>query len=47
MAVLDIHAAMTWMLAALVAVHVAGALKHMLLDKDVTSKRMWFNLPPD
>jgi cytochrome b561 len=39
---LDIHSAMIWMLAALVAVHVAGALKHLLLDRDGTFARMWF-----
>ena len=38
----DIHSTMIWMLAALVAVHVAGALKHLLLDRDGTFTRMWF-----
>jgi cytochrome b561 len=38
----DIHGAMIWVLLALVAVHVAGALKHLMLDKDGTFPRMWF-----
>jgi len=38
----DIHGAMIWMLLALVAIHVAGALKHLMLDKDGTFPRMWF-----
>jgi cytochrome b561 len=38
----DIHSTMIWMLGALVAVHVAGALKHLLLDRDGTFRRMWF-----
>jgi cytochrome b561 len=38
----DIHSAMIWVLVTLVAVHVAGALKHSLLDKDGTFVRMWF-----
>jgi cytochrome b561 len=44
---LDIHSAMIWMLVVLVAVHVAGALKHMLLDRDGTFKRMWFKPATD
>jgi cytochrome b561 len=39
---LDIHSAMIWMLVTLVAIHVAGALKHLLLDRDGTFTRMWF-----
>jgi cytochrome b561 len=38
----DIHTTMIWMLVALVGVHVAGALKHLLLDRDGTFTRMWF-----
>jgi cytochrome b561 len=38
----DIHGALIWVLVVLVALHVAGALKHLLLDKDGTFQRMWF-----
>jgi cytochrome b561 len=38
----DIHGAMIWVLVALVTVHVAGAMKHLVLDKDGTFSRMWF-----
>jgi len=38
----DIHGALIWVLVVLVAVHMAGALKHLLLDKDGTFQRMWF-----
>jgi cytochrome b561 len=38
----DIHSTLIWVLAALVALHVAGALKHLLIDKDGTFTRMWF-----
>jgi cytochrome b561 len=38
----DIHSTLIWVLAALVALHVAGALKHLLLDKDGVFQRMWF-----
>jgi cytochrome b561 len=43
----DIHSTMIWMLLVLVAVHVAGALKHLLIDRDGTFKRMWFNPSAD
>lgn len=38
----DIHGTMIWVLAILLTVHVAGALKHLVLDKDGTFSRMWF-----
>ncbi|MBY0466901.1 MAG: cytochrome b [Burkholderiales bacterium] len=37
----EIHEAMIWALGTLVAVHVAGALKHLLIDKDGVFLRMW------
>jgi cytochrome b561 len=38
----DIHGTLVWVLVALVALHVAGALKHWLVDKDGTFARMGF-----
>jgi cytochrome b561 len=38
---------MIWILLVLVAVHVAGALKHLLIDRDGTFKRMWFKPAAD
>ena len=37
-----IHSILVWVLVALVAAHVLGALKHLLLDKDGVFQRMWF-----
>lgn len=37
----DAHAAFAWALAALVGLHVAGALKHQLIDRDGLIFRMW------
>ncbi|MEQ1577936.1 MAG: cytochrome b [Hyphomicrobium sp.] len=34
------HSAFAWCLAGLIALHVAGALKHHLIDRDDTSRRM-------
>ena len=36
----DIHGTLVWLLIALVCVHVAGALKHRLVDKDGVFERM-------
>lgn len=36
----DIHGALVWLLVILVCVHVAGALKHRLVDKDGVFERM-------
>ncbi|HEY2560130.1 MAG TPA: cytochrome b [Caldimonas sp.] len=36
------HGVLLWTLVPLVALHVAGALKHLLIDKDGTFWRMWF-----
>jgi cytochrome b561 len=38
----QIHSTTVWVLAALVALHVAGALKHLLVDRDAVFQRMWF-----
>ena len=37
-----IHAMLIWVLVVLVGIHVAGALKHFLIDKDKVFQRMWF-----
>jgi cytochrome b561 len=37
-----IHGVLLWTLVPLVVLHVAGALKHLLIDKDGTFRRMWF-----
>ena len=36
----DVHSVLVWVLVALVSVHVLGALKHLLLDKDGVFQRM-------
>src|SRR5664279_3427671 len=38
----DIHSALVWVLVALLAAHVAGAIKHLLVDKDGVYQRMVF-----
>ncbi|MBC7378063.1 MAG: cytochrome b [Burkholderiaceae bacterium] len=35
------HSILIWVLTALVALHVAGALWHVLVEKDTVFKRMW------
>ena len=37
----SIHGAAVWVLVGLVALHVAGALKHLLIDRDGVFQRMW------
>ena len=37
------HEVLLWTLVALVALHVAGALKHALVDRDGSFRRMWFS----
>lgn len=37
-----IHSILVWVLVALVAAHVLGALKHLLVNKDGVFHRMWF-----
>jgi cytochrome b561 len=38
----QIHSTTVWVLVALVALHVLGALKHLLVDRDAVFQRMWF-----
>ena len=38
-----IHSVLVWVLTALVVLHVAGGLKHLLVDKDAIFQRMWFS----
>jgi cytochrome b561 len=38
----EIHETIVWILVALVVVHVAAALKHLLIDRDRVFRRMWF-----
>ena len=35
------HSLIAWVLVALVALHVLGAFKHLLIDKDTVFRRMW------
>jgi cytochrome b561 len=37
-----VHGVLLWSLVALLALHVLGALRHLLLDKDQVFQRMWF-----
>lgn len=37
-----IHSLLIWVIVALVVLHVVGALKHLLMDKDAVFQRMWF-----
>ena len=37
----SLHSALVWGLLALLGLHVAAALKHLLLDKDGVFQRMW------
>lgn len=39
---LEIHFALKWALLAVLALHVLGALKHSLIDRDDTLRNMWF-----
>jgi cytochrome b561 len=39
----QIHSTTVWVLVALVALHVLGALKHLLVDRDTVFQRMWFD----
>jgi len=38
----DAHLALTWVLFALFALHVAGAAKHLIVDRDGLLRRMWW-----
>lgn len=37
----DLHSTLIWIIVALVVLHVAGALKHLLMDKDRVFQFMW------
>ena len=37
-----LHVTMKWVLLGFVTLHIAGALKHAILDRDRTLRRMWF-----
>ncbi|WP_121062096.1 cytochrome b/b6 domain-containing protein [Chachezhania antarctica] len=37
-----LHVAFQWTLLAALALHIAGALKHHVIDRDATLRRMWF-----
>lgn len=37
-----LHSAMAWVLVALIALHAAAGLKHLLVDKNRIFQRMWF-----
>lgn len=37
-----IHVTLAWVMVAIIALHAAGGLKHLLLDKDGVFQRMWF-----
>jgi cytochrome b561 len=37
----QIHATLVWLLVALVALHVIGGIKHLLVDRDRVFQRMW------
>lgn len=38
----NIHSILIWIIVCLVGIHVAGALKHLLVNKDQIFQRMWF-----
>ena len=38
----EVHEVLGWLMLALLALHVLGALKHAFIDKDGTLKRMSF-----
>lgn len=38
----SIHSALAWVLVALIVLHAAAALKHLLIDRDQVFQRMWF-----
>jgi cytochrome b561 len=37
-----IHVVLAWTMVAIIVLHAAGGLKHLLLDKDGVFQRMWF-----
>ena len=38
----NVHTTCAWIMIVLIAIHILGALKHALIDRDDTLKRMWF-----
>lgn len=40
---LEVHYALKWALLALFGMHLAGAMKHTLIDRDSTLSSMWFS----
>lgn len=38
----DIHIVLAWTMVAIIVLHAAGGLKHLLMDKDSVFQRMWF-----
>lgn len=38
----DMHIWLAWTMVAIIVLHAAGGLKHLLLDKDGVFQRMWF-----
>ena len=41
-AILETHYFMKWVLLVLFSLHLAGALKHLFIDRDTTFSSMWF-----
>jgi len=37
-----IHSVLVWVLVVVVGIHVLGAIKHLMIDKDGVFQRMWF-----
>lgn len=37
----SLHIGLAWVMVALIALHVAGALRHLLIDRDGVFQRMW------
>ena len=44
---LEIHYMLKWVLLGLIGLHVAGALKHLIIDRDDTFSQMTFNKPTE
>ena len=44
---LETHYAMKWVLLALLSLHIAGAIKHLVIDRDQTLSNMWFSTAKD
>ena len=44
---LEIHYMLKWVLLGLIGLHIAGALKHLIIDRDDTFSQMTFNKPTE